>query len=208
MVSSRLAVTSPSAMKYAVSVGVIAIVARRMMPVSPLPPTVAQNSSGLGAVGGQVADLAVGGQQVHRADVVAEAARAVVVLAVDVAGDRAADGDLAGAGQHRHPQPERQRGPHQLVEVHAGVDVDEPGVGVHRVDLVQRGHVDDQAAAVLRVVAVGAAQPAGDHAARAAVGRLRDRLGDHLGVGVDSTCATRRRGAAPAGQPLAVVQTS
>lgn len=45
MVSSRVAVTSPSAMKYAVSVGVISMVARRMMPVSPLPPTVAQNNS-------------------------------------------------------------------------------------------------------------------------------------------------------------------
>src|SRR6478735_10805932 len=45
MVSSRPAVTSPSAMKYAVSVGVIAMVARRMMPVRPLPPTVAQKSS-------------------------------------------------------------------------------------------------------------------------------------------------------------------
>ena len=32
-------------MKYAVSVGVISMVARRMIPVSPLPPTVAQNSS-------------------------------------------------------------------------------------------------------------------------------------------------------------------
>ena len=45
MVSSRLSVTSPSAMKYAVSVGVISMLARRMMPVSPLPPTVAQNRS-------------------------------------------------------------------------------------------------------------------------------------------------------------------
>ena len=36
---------TPSAMKYAVSVGVIAMVARSTMPVSPLPPTVAQNSS-------------------------------------------------------------------------------------------------------------------------------------------------------------------
>ena len=38
-------------MKYAVSVGVIAMVARRMMPVSPLPPTVAQNSSRSGPSG-------------------------------------------------------------------------------------------------------------------------------------------------------------
>ena len=98
---------------------------------------------------------------------------AVVVLAVDVAGDRAADGDLPGAGQHRHPQAERQCGPHQRVEVHAGVDVDEVAVAVDRVDLVQRGHVDDQPAAVLGVVAVGPAQPPGDDAAGAAVGGLR-----------------------------------
>ncbi len=32
-------------MKYAVSVGVISMVARRTIPVRPLPPTVAQNSS-------------------------------------------------------------------------------------------------------------------------------------------------------------------
>lgn len=51
MVSSRLPVTSPSAMKYAVSVGVISIVARRMMPVRPLPPTVAQNRSESGPAG-------------------------------------------------------------------------------------------------------------------------------------------------------------
>ena len=122
------AVTSPSAMKYAVSVGVIAMVARRMMPVSPLPPTVAQNSSASAPSGVSGAHLAVGDQQVHRPHVVAEAAGAVVVLAVDVAGDGAADGDLTGAGQHRDPQAERQRGTHQLVEVHAGVDVDEVAV--------------------------------------------------------------------------------
>ncbi len=156
--------TSPSAMKYAVSVGVISMVARSTIPVSPFPPTVAQKSSALFAVRGEVADLSVGGQQVHRAHMVAEAARAVVVLAVDVGGDRAADGDLPGARQHRHPQPERQRRLHQLVEVDAGVDVGQLGVGVDRVDAVQRRHVDDQAAAVLRVVAVGAAQPAGDDA--------------------------------------------
>lgn len=44
IVSSRVLVTTPSAMKYAVSVGVISMVARRMMPVRPMPPTVAQNS--------------------------------------------------------------------------------------------------------------------------------------------------------------------
>ncbi len=56
---------------------------------------------------------------------ITEAARAVMVLAVDVAGDGPADGDLAGARQHRHPEAERQCRPHQLIEVHTGVDVDE-----------------------------------------------------------------------------------
>src|ERR1700758_2290123 len=112
MVSSRPAVTSPSAMKYAVSVGGISMVARRMIPVRPLPPTVAPDSSDFSPAGG--------GQQVHAAHVVAEAARAVMVLAVDVARDRATDRDLAGARQHRDPQPERQRGLHQLVEVGPG----------------------------------------------------------------------------------------
>ena len=49
MVSSRECVMSPSAMKYAVSVFVISMVARRMMPVRPMPPTVAQNSSPSGS---------------------------------------------------------------------------------------------------------------------------------------------------------------
>ena len=140
---------------------------------------------GILAVGREVADLAVGRQQVHAAHVVAEAARAVMVLAVDVACDRAADGDLPGSRQHRDPQPERQRRLHQLVEVHPGVDVGQPGVGADRVDGVQRGHVDHQAAAVLRVVAVGAAQPARDNApsAAAGVGHPGHRLGDHLGIG-------------------------
>lgn len=44
MVSSSVLVLTPSLRKYAVSVGIISIVARRMMPVRPLPPTVAQNS--------------------------------------------------------------------------------------------------------------------------------------------------------------------
>ena len=41
-------------MKYAVSVGVISMVARRMIPVSPLPPTVAQNKSASGPSGVRV----------------------------------------------------------------------------------------------------------------------------------------------------------
>ena len=163
---------------------------------------------GLLAVRSQVADLPVGRQQIHRHHVVAEAARAVVVLAVDVAGDRAADGDLPGAGEHRNPQSERQRRLHQLVEADARVHFGQAGVGVDRVDLVQRRHVDHQPAAVLGVVAVGTAQPAGDHAAAAAVGDLTDRLGDQLGVRGRQHLRHRRRGAAKAHQGVLVVGMS
>ena len=74
---------------------------------------VAQNSRCGLAVRGQRAHLAVGHQQVEGAHVVAEAALGVVVLAVHVGGDRTADGHLAGARQHRHPEPEWQQRAHQ-----------------------------------------------------------------------------------------------
>ena len=89
--------------------------------------------------------------------------------------------------------PNGQRRLHQLVQADAGVDVDQPGVGADRVDAVQRRHVDHQAAAVLGVVAVGAAQPACDHApsVRAAASATRaTALAITSGSGVESTWAT------------------
>ena len=144
----------------------------------------------LGTIGGEGAHFAVGHQQVHRQHVVAEAARAVVVLAVDVGADGTADGDLPGTGQHRHPQPERQRSLHQLVEADTGVHVGDGGVTRDGVDGVQRGHVDDDAAAVAGVVAVGAAEAARHDAAaevgravRAGVGHPTDGGRDQLDIG-------------------------
>ena len=58
-----------------------------------------------------------GGDELHPLDGVAEAAEPE--LAVDVGGDRAADGDVAGAG-HDHREPaERDERAHQHVEAHA-----------------------------------------------------------------------------------------
>ena len=167
------------------------MVARRMIPVRPLPPTVAQNSSDSSPSGVRWRICAVGSQQLHRPDVVAEAARAVVVLAVDVAGDRAADGDLPGARQHRHPQPERQRRLHQLIEADAGVDVGQAGVGVDRVDPVQRASCRSPGR-----------RRSGRCRRRSGPARGRSRPGPPAsatwatalaitsGSGVDSTCAT------------------
>jgi hypothetical protein len=108
-----------------------------------------------GAARGQGEDPAVRHQQLQGRDVVAERTGAVVVLAVHVAADRTADGDLAGAGQHRDPQAVGQCRAHQLVEAYPGVDVDGGRVRIDVVDPVQRGHVDHDAAGVLRYVTVG-----------------------------------------------------
>ena len=53
---------------------------------------------GTGSVGSDGVHLAIGHQQVHRSDVISEAAGAVVVLTVDVATDGAADQTLATNG--------------------------------------------------------------------------------------------------------------
>ena len=191
MVSSRLAVTSPSAMKYAVSVGVISMVARRMIPVSPLPPTVAQNRSGRLAVRGDGADLAVGGQQVHGAHVVAEAAGAVVVLAVDVAGDGAPTVTCRVPGSTGTHNPSGSPAFINWSRFTPASTSTVPVVGVDRVDAVQGGHVDDEAAAVLGVVAVGAAEAARDHAAVATPSAAwATALTITSGSGVDNTSAT------------------
>ncbi len=107
-----------------------------------MPPTVAQNSSPSGSSpepsGGERQDATVGHEQLHLHDVVAEAALAVVVLAVDVVRDRTAHRDLAGTREHRHPEAVRERGLHEGVEGDAGVEVDRRGLGVDGVDPGQR----------------------------------------------------------------------
>ena len=167
--------------------------ARVTTPVSPIPADGGPEQLGVVAVGGQRAHRAVRGDQVQRLDVVAEAADHVVRLAVDVGADRPADGHLAGAGQHRQPQPVRQRGAHQGVQADPGVD-DHPAVpGVDLVDGGQPGHVQHGAAGVLRRVTVGAAETAGDDPARAG----REHRGRDLVDGARGQHPGAGRGGAP-----------
>ena len=63
-----------------------------------------------------VDDAAVGDAQPQRRDVAAEAAVDVVVLAVDVGGDHAAERDELGAGRDRREPAARQERAVQLVE--------------------------------------------------------------------------------------------
>ena len=95
--------------------------------------------------------------------VAAEAAVAVVVLAVDVGSDGAAHGDIAGPGGDGYKPAQRHQRPHQLVESHPGID---PHTAVGVVDLVGRGeasHVEDIAPGILCGVAVAATEPARNH---------------------------------------------
>ena len=118
---------------------------------------------------------------------VTEAAGAVVILAVDIAADSSADSDLTGPRQHRDPQSHRQRRFHQRVETDTAVDIDHSRRRLDGVDPIQRGHIDDQSATVLSVVAIGTAKTAGDHPAVATVGGL----GGHPGHSFDDLLGIR-----------------
>ena len=161
MSSARLSICSVSTLKYAVSTWCSCSRGAHDHPGEPHPGDGGPEQVVLGR---ELVHPAIRRDQRERPHVVAEAADDVVGLAVDVGADRAADRDLAGARQHRQPQAVRQRGAHQRVEAHARVDVDEPALGVDRVDLGEARHGEHGAARVLRGIAVGAAQAARDDA--------------------------------------------
>ena len=133
-------------------------------PVSPSAPAVPQNSSG--SESGVTSTTPFGVCSVNERDVVGDAAVDVVVLAVHVGRQRAADGHEPGARRDGHEPAEWQQHPHQRVEAHAGVDPHDALLDVERTHCVEARRVDDGAARVLRGVAVGAAEPAGDEPAR------------------------------------------
>ena len=97
MVSSRSRVRSVSTTIHGVSTRRSASSAATTTPVRPMPPAVAQKALGV-AVRREAQELARGGDELQPQHVLAEAAVAMVVLAVHVRGHRAADRHLAGAG--------------------------------------------------------------------------------------------------------------
>ena len=101
----------------------------------------------------------------RRDDVAAEAAGDVVALAVHVAGDRAADGDVAGARRDREEEPRGSSSAIRSCRLVAGRRA--PSTGRRRVDLAGPGSGSQhRSPGVLRRVAVGPAEPARDQAAR------------------------------------------
>ena len=165
----------------------------------------------VGVVGGtfrlQVEYAAVSNQQFHTANVVAEGAGGVVVLAVDVGANSAADSHLASAGEDRDPKAVGQGCFHQLVEGNTSIHVSQGRIWVDAVDSVEGFHVDDEATGVGGRVPVGAAAAAGDDAAFQVAGLGLVIFGNHTDSTDDLFRVAGREhlgsgglGASPAGQ--------
>ena len=129
-----------------------------IQPVSPIPPRVAQKTSDF--LRARAHGLARGGQQSKVDQEVGEGAVEVVVLAVDVGGDGAADRDVLGPGVTGGMQP---RGSRTSItsSIDAGLAFQDAGSGSkprRRLAVLQ----DDHPARVQGGVAVAAAQAARD----------------------------------------------
>ena len=175
-------------------------VASRMTPVSPMPPTVAQNSSGRRSGPSSTTEPSAT-QQGQAQHVVAERPLDVVVLAVDVAGDGPADGHEAGARRDRDEEAPGHGHAQQVVQAHPGGDGHRPGRlvdgGVE--DLVLEPQHDP--AAVLGRIAVRAPEPSRDAAPRRQVlHRGGERVDPPSGLG--HQLGRGPRGPPPPGEQL------
>ena len=90
----------------------------------------------------------------------------MVVLAVDVRGDGAPDGYLAGSRRDHGPEAERNHCPHQVVQADTRLDPGPARLHVDVENLVQPGGDDHVAPGILGRVAIAASKAAGDHTPR------------------------------------------
>ena len=146
------------------------------------------------AIGSDVDDGRVGQHHPDVGDVVAERSVEVVVLAVDVARDGAADRHVAGTRRDGDEEPEWDEDPQQVVEADAGADGCRAGLLVD--DDRSGRQPEDVAAAVLGRVAVRPTETASDAAAG---GEILDRRCCTLVVDVDDD-RTGRVGQTETGQ--------
>src|SRR3954447_5549579 len=96
----------------------------------------------------------------------ADGAVDVMVLAVNVAGDRSPDRHEARARCDRHEEPSRHDDPQQLVDADAGADRDLAADGVESDVAGTCGDMEHQSSAVLRGVAVAASEATNQGATR------------------------------------------
>ena len=184
-----------STLQRDVSIGSSRSVTSVIMPVSPMPPAVAQKTSGCSL--GEHSSGPDGVREAEPDDVRADGALAVVVLAVDVARDGAPDRDEARPGRHRDEEAPRHDHLQQRVDRAARLDAHDAGRVVELEDPVEPGAVEQRAAGALGGVAVAAPEPSGEQRPRPG-GELGElgRRPRPLDVG------RRGRGPAPAGDEL------
>ena len=123
----------------------------------------------------------------------------VVVLAVDVAGDRAADRDEPGAGSDRYEAAAWNEDREQIVDAHTAATRDRARVVVDDDPVVGWRQAQHVPAGVLGRIAVRAAEPACD---ATTVGERLDRVGNVLLTDIDQLGGAGG-GAAPAAQESA-----
>ena len=169
--------------------------AQVMRPVRPRPPMVAAYQSGFSV--GEQRRRVPSERTSSKRDVAAEGAGDVVVLAVDVVGDGAAEGDVFGSGRDGQEEAARDGEVEDLRERDAGLGGEKAGLGVEVDQAVHAG--GEQQIAVLEQadVAIAAAQSDGQRAvvqAAAAGGKsLCQCSGTTLASYSDSGPRIRRR---------------
>ena len=107
-------------------------------------------------------DLAVRRHQLEILDELAECAVSMMVLAVDVIGDRAADRDELGPWKHRREEAPRQEHIEDLRQTDPRFALKYPRRAVEGHHAIEPRVVDHRAAAIDGRVAIAAAQPARD----------------------------------------------
>ena len=106
--------------------------------------------------------LPVGAKQLERLHVRTERPVPVVVLAVDVVRDGAADRDLLRAGHHRQEEPARDDEPEDLAQRDPRLAGEEPPLRIEREEAVEPAGGEKHAAVVEAGVAVAPPQAVGE----------------------------------------------
>ena len=99
-------------------------------------------------------------QELEAHDMHAERTGAVMVLAVDIIGDRAAHRHVLGAGQDRKKPAVRDDDGEDLRQGDPGFTAEHAGSGVEGNEAVERGHIEQHTPRVEAAVAIAA--PAGE----------------------------------------------
>jgi len=119
-------------------------------------------------------------QQRDGGDVLAKAARMVVVLAVHILRDAASDRGKTCARHHRRQPAARRKGGGDVADPGTRLDLQQAGGGVKAGHPVKPRHVDHPPARVQRRIAIAAAHP---HGRGRGLGTQRLRLRAPFGAG-------------------------